>query len=34
MPLRYFWEDWMEMKDDERYPSLENHVTATVRERP
>jgi hypothetical protein len=34
MLLRYFWEDWMELKDDERYPALEDHVAATGRERP
>jgi len=30
MLLRYFWEEWMERKDYERYPTLEEYVTAHV----
>jgi len=28
MLLRYFWEDWMELKDYIRYPTLEDYVKA------
>ncbi|MFA5179814.1 MAG: glycosyltransferase [Syntrophales bacterium] len=30
MLLRYFWEDWMELKDYIRYPTLENYVEAHI----
>lgn len=30
MLLRYFWEDWMELKDYINYPTLENYVTAHI----
>jgi len=30
MLLRYFWEDWMELKDYKRYPTLEDYVVAHI----
>jgi len=30
MLLRYFWEDWMELKDYVRYPALEDYVVAHI----
>jgi len=30
MLLRYFWEEWMELKDYTRYPTLENYVEAHI----
>jgi glycosyltransferase involved in cell wall biosynthesis len=30
MLLRYFWEDWMELKDYSRYPTLEDYVDAHI----
>jgi glycosyltransferase involved in cell wall biosynthesis len=30
MLLRYFWEEWMERKDYERYPTLEEYVTERI----
>jgi hypothetical protein len=30
MLLRYFWEDWMELKDYLRYPTLESYVEANI----
>lgn len=32
MLLRYFWEDWMELKDYIRYPTLEDYVKAHMTE--
>jgi len=32
MLLRYFWEDWMELKDYVRYPTLEDYVRAHMAE--
>ena len=29
--LRYFWEDWLELKDDRRYPSLESYVRSRIK---
>jgi len=28
--LRYFWEDWMELKDYQRFPTLEDYVKASI----
>jgi len=28
--LRYFWEDWMELKDYIRYPTLEDYAAAHI----
>ena len=30
MLMRYFWEDWMELKDYRRYPKLEDYVEAKI----
>lgn len=30
MLMRYFWEDWMELKDYSRYPKLEDFVEANI----
>jgi glycosyltransferase involved in cell wall biosynthesis len=30
MLLRYFWEEWMELKDYVRYPALEDYVVAHI----
>lgn len=30
MLLRYFWEDWMELKDYTRYPTLEDYARAHI----
>jgi len=30
MLLRYFWEDWMELKDYRRYPKLDDYVAAHI----
>jgi len=30
MLLRYFWEEWMEMKEYERYPTLEHYMKAEI----
>ncbi|MFH1985703.1 MAG: glycosyltransferase [Pseudomonadota bacterium] len=30
MLLRYFWEDWMELKDYKKFPTLEDYVRATI----
>jgi hypothetical protein len=30
MLLRYFWEDWMELKNYIQYPTLENYVAAHI----
>ncbi|MBW6499461.1 MAG: glycosyltransferase [Bacteroidales bacterium] len=30
MLLRYFWEEWMELKDYVRYPRLEDYVSAKI----
>jgi glycosyltransferase involved in cell wall biosynthesis len=30
MLLRYFWEEWMELKDYLRYPTLESYVEANI----
>lgn len=32
MLLRYFWEDWMELKDYTRYPTLEDYVSEKIEE--
>jgi len=32
MLLRYFWEDWMELKDYQRYPKLEDYVREKMKE--
>ena len=32
MLLRYFWEDWMELKDYARYPMLEDYVREKIRD--
>ena len=32
MLLRYFWEDWMQLKDYARYPNLEDYVRAHIAE--
>lgn len=32
MLLRYFWEDWMELKDYEKYPKLEDYVDAKIKD--
>ncbi len=29
--LRYFWEDWMELKDYSRYPTLEDYAVAHIK---
>ena len=31
MLLRYFWEDWMELKDYIRYPTLDDYVAAHIK---
>jgi len=31
MLLRYFWEDWMELKDYRRYPKLEDYVNEKIK---
>ena len=30
MLLRYFWEDWMELKDYQKFPTLEDYVNAKI----
>jgi glycosyltransferase involved in cell wall biosynthesis len=30
MLLRYFWEDWMELKDYQRFPTLEDYVNQKI----
>ena len=30
MLLRYFWEDWMELKDFVKYPILDDYVKAKI----
>jgi hypothetical protein len=30
MLLRYFWEDWMELKDYQRFPTLDDYVNANI----
>jgi glycosyltransferase involved in cell wall biosynthesis len=30
MLLRYFWEDWMELKDYQRFPTLEDYVSEKI----
>jgi hypothetical protein len=30
MLARYFWEDWMELKDYQRFPSLEDYVNDKI----
>jgi glycosyltransferase involved in cell wall biosynthesis len=30
MLLRYFWEDWMELKDYQRFPALEDYVKLSI----
>ena len=30
MLLRYFWEDWMELKDYQRFPTLEDYVAEKI----
>ena len=30
MLLRYFWEDWMELKDYERFPTLDDYVNEKI----
>jgi len=32
MLLRYYWEDWMELKDYQRYPRLEGYVASHLQE--
>jgi len=32
MLLRYFWEDWMELKDYKRYPKLEDYVNDKIKD--
>jgi glycosyltransferase involved in cell wall biosynthesis len=32
MMLRYFWEDWMELKDYVKYPMLEDYVREKIRD--
>lgn len=32
MLLRYFWEDWMELKDYRKYPRVEDYVDARISE--
>lgn len=32
MLLRYFWEDWMELKDYIRYPTLEKYIVDHIKE--
>lgn len=32
MLLRYFWEDWMALKDYQRFPKLEDYVSKKIRE--
>jgi len=32
MLLRYFWEDWMELKDYRRYPRLEDYVDEKIKD--
>ena len=31
MLLRYFWEDWMDLKDYEKYPKLEDYVVEKIK---
>jgi hypothetical protein len=28
--LRYFWEDWMELRDYQRFPTLDDYVSAKI----
>jgi len=32
MLLRYFWEDWMELKDYEKYPKVEDYVNEKIKD--
>ena len=32
MLLRYFWEDWMRLKDYQKYPRLEDYVEEKIKE--
>lgn len=32
MLLRYFWEDWMELKDYEKYPKVEDYVDEKIKD--
>ena len=31
MLARYFWEEWLELKDDRRFPSLESYVRSRIK---